>query len=286
MVMRACGISLYRTAVPLLLIGFLASAALFAMQEKVLAPANREADRLNRIIRSWAPLISLSAQQWVVGSNGDIYHYDLFDPRAARFSRLWVYHPDPHAWRLQTMAYADEARFAGTGGDGGGRSVWEGRQGWVREFNVPRKSGGGDTRVSYEPFAARAIPLEPPQYFKTEPPDPEQMTYSELGAYTAKLRASGADAVASTVALQRKLAFPLITVIMTLIAVPFAVTTGRRGALYGVGIGILIALVYWMALSVFGALGSGGLLAPMIAAWAPNVLFTALAFYMMLTVRT
>ena len=35
------------------------------------------------------------------------------------------------------------------------------------------------------------------------------------------------------VALQRKVAFPFVTVVMTLLAVPFAVTTGRRGALYG-----------------------------------------------------
>jgi lipopolysaccharide export LptBFGC system permease protein LptF len=88
------------------------------------------------------------------------------------------------------------------------------------------------------------------------------------------------------VALQRKIAFPFVTVIMTLIAVPFAVTTGRRGALYGVGVGIVIAIVYWVALSVFAAFGAGGVLAPMLAAWAPNLLFGAVALYLMLTVRT
>ena len=60
------------------------------------------------------------------------------------------------------------------------------------------------------------------------------------------------------VALQRKVAFPFVTLVMTLLAVPFAVTTGRRGAMYGVGIGIVLAIVYWIALSVFGALGAGG----------------------------
>jgi lipopolysaccharide export LptBFGC system permease protein LptF len=37
---------------------------------------------------------------------------------------------------------------------------------------------------------------------------------------------------------------------------------------------------------VFGALGSGGVLPPALAAWAPNMLFTAGAAYMILTVRT
>ena len=50
-VMRACGISLYRTALPLLIFGLGASAVLFGLQERVIAFTNREADRLNRTIR-------------------------------------------------------------------------------------------------------------------------------------------------------------------------------------------------------------------------------------------
>jgi lipopolysaccharide export LptBFGC system permease protein LptF len=73
---------------------------------------------------------------------------------------------------------------------------------------------------------------------------------------------------------------------MTLIAVPFAVTTGRRGALYGIGAGIVIAIVYWLLFSVFAAIGTAGLLSPALAAWAPNFLFFAGAAYLLLTVRT
>jgi lipopolysaccharide export LptBFGC system permease protein LptF len=92
--------------------------------------------------------------------------------------------------------------------------------------------------------------------------------------------------VPQMVELQRKVAFPLVTLVMTLIAVPFAVTTGRRGALYGVGVGIVLAIVYWITLSIFAAMGAGGLIAPVLAAWAPNILFSAAALYLLLTVRT
>ena len=64
---------------------------------------------------------------------------------------------------------------------------------------------------------------------------------------------------------------------MTLIAVPFAVTTGKRGAMYGIGVGIVLALVYWTAISVFAAFGASGLMSPALAAWAPNLLFGATA---------
>ena len=78
----------------------------------------------------------------------------------------------------------------------------------------------------------------------------------------------------------------VILLVMTLIAVPFAVTIGRSGAMAGIGVGIGIALAYWTTILFFAAMGSGGLLTPMLAAWAPNLLFGAGAAYLLLTVRT
>jgi lipopolysaccharide export LptBFGC system permease protein LptF len=73
---------------------------------------------------------------------------------------------------------------------------------------------------------------------------------------------------------------------MALLAVPFGVSTGKRGTLYGIGLGIVIALTYWVASSAFVAIGSGGLLPPVLAGWAPNILTLGLAAYLVLRVRT
>jgi len=278
MVMRACGISLYRTAVPLFVFALCASGVLFMLQDKVLASANREADRLNRQIRNWAPLLTASTRLWVMGANGEIYHYDVFDPVGARFLHLWVYRVDSKKWNLNGITYADEAAFV--------NGEWRGRAVWDRDFDVTTRRGAEHMTVRYESFPSKTLAIAPPSYFKSDVPDPEQMTYSELRQYIVKLRATGSDETPSVVALQTKLAFPLVTVIMTLIAVPFAVTTGRRGALYGIGAGIVIAITYWMLLSVFAAFGQGGRLDPILAAWAPNILFGAAAAYLIFTVRT
>jgi lipopolysaccharide export LptBFGC system permease protein LptF len=104
--------------------------------------------------------------------------------------------------------------------------------------------------------------------------------------YIQQLRASGFNTVSAMVQLQRKVAFPFATVIMTLLAVPFAVTTGRRGAMYGIGIGIALSIAYWVILNVFSAVGEGGVMTPILAAWAPNMLFGVAALYMIFTVRT
>ena len=140
--------------------------------------------------------------------------------------------------------------------------------------------------MKYSAFTEQNLTLESPVYFKTDEPIAELMTYGQLRDYITRLKASGANVVPQMVALQRKVAFPFVTIIMTLLAVPFAVTTGRRGAMYGVGIGIVLAITYWVMLSVTGALGAGGVLTPFLAAWAPNILFGAAALYGLLAVRT
>jgi lipopolysaccharide export LptBFGC system permease protein LptF len=135
-------------------------------------------------------------------------------------------------------------------------------------------------------FPSRELKLEAPDYFATESPDADRMTYGQLRQYITYLARSGVNVVPQSVALYKKISFPLVTLIMTLIAVPFAVMTGRRGALYGISVGIVLAVVYWITINGFSAVGSAGMLPPLLAAWAPNLLFGAGAAYLLLTART
>jgi LPS export ABC transporter permease LptF/LPS export ABC transporter permease LptG len=289
-VMRACGVSLYRSALPLLLFALLFSGTLFELQEQVLATSNREAARLNGIIRGYPmQTFGLINRQWIVGRGNDIYHYEFFDPRANQFSRLSMFHLNEATWKLDALTYArDAALVPRSGADGQPVRMWIARSGWTREFTTAKARGRRPERpvVTYTPFSERAISLEPPAYFKTDDPEADRMTYGELKRYIGLLQASGYHVVPYMVQLQRKVAFPFVTLIMTLLAVPFAVTTGRSGAIYGVGAGIVLALVYWTMLSIFGAIGAGGWISPVLAAWAPNILFGAAAIYLLLTVRT
>jgi len=290
-VIRACGVSLYRTAAPLVLFAVVVGASMFALQEWVLPTTNREADRVNRIARGKPPLTSPLAQRWIVGRNGAFYHYDLFDNHANKFVHLWMYDVSQAEWALRRITYVATADLAANHG-GETLSDWQGKNGWVREFGAKASRSAAVRTVKFDTFADRPLLLEPPTFFSNRVVETEQMsydqllTYGELQGYIDQLRASGADAAPFVVALRRKIAFPFVTIIMTLIAVPFATSSGRRGALYGIGVGLALAIAYWVTTSVFGALGKTGVLTPELAAWAPNILFGGGALYMVLTVRT
>lgn len=272
-VLRACGVSLYRTALPLVAFGLVWSGALFGLEETLLANANREAAELKHLMRGGSPrTFNVLNRQWVTGRDGRLYHYAYFDPRARLLSGLEIYRFDERNWQLVERTQARVAVFE----EGG---TWRAEQGWMRTF--------ADGVVSeYVPFAERKLTLEAPGYFGTEQPDAERMSFRELKRYIAALRVSGFDVTPFTVALHGKLAFPFVALVMTLIGIPFAVTTGRRGALYGIGLAIVLAILYWGLFAVFTAIGSAGMLSPPLAAWAPNVLFLSTATYLLLTVRT
>jgi LPS export ABC transporter permease LptG len=277
-VMKACGISLYRAAGAVVLLSLVASTALFSLEQQLLAPANRRADALDRQIRGRPPrLQDVRNRQWVVGRDGDtFYHYAYFDPMRDELAGLVIYKANVASWNLTTTTYADRATY----GDG-----WTAVSGWEEDFASDRAKAAG--KPLWQPLTNYALGgLESPDFFKSEQPLADMMTVGQLKQYVDELSATGANVIPLMVDLQKKMAFPLVTFVMTLLAVPFGVSTGKRGTLYGIGLGIVIALSYWILISAFVAVGKGGLLSPVLAGWAPNILVASAAGYLFLTVRT
>ena len=269
-VMKACGISLYRASLPILVLSIAWSTALYGLEQSIMARANRRADAIDSEIRGRPPRTSNPLnRRWLVGRDGAIYHYTYFDPWRSAIDNLAIYRPVRNGWALDSELFVKRAVFAG--------GQWTARTGWQQEF-VPK--------VRWAGFAEQPLALEPPDYFETEQPIPDMMTVPQLKRFIDEQRASGFNVVPETIELQKKLAFPFVTIVMTLLAIPFGVTTGKRGTLYGVGIGIVLALTYWILAAAFAAVGKAGLLAPVMAGWAPNILAAGTAGYLYLTART
>jgi LPS export ABC transporter permease LptG/LPS export ABC transporter permease LptF len=269
-VMKACGISLYRITAPLIVLGLAWSTVLYGLEQQIMARANQRAEELDSEIRGRPPRTSNPLnRQWLVAHDGAVYHYTYFDPRTRAIQNLAIYRPDSH-WQLESQVYAPTAKYA----DG----QWVGVRGWTQDFTADRSR--------WTAFATRTLPLEPPDYFETEQPLADMMTVPQLKRFIDEQEASGFNVIPEMVELQKKLAFPFATVVMTLLAIPFGMTTGKRGTLYGIGIGIVLAVTYWIMGSGFAAIGKAGLLGPIMAGWAPNVLAMGSAVYLLLMART
>jgi LPS export ABC transporter permease LptF/LPS export ABC transporter permease LptG len=273
--MKACGVSVYRLILPVVLLAAAASLFSFALQERVLPSANRKADEVwNRINDRPPRSYGFLDRRWVLSRNkGRIYHYSYYDIQTNVFSQLSVYDMNQADWSLARRLYADKAALRG--------NVLGLSKGWERSFG----SGGFDAR--FEEFQGLDIRLaEEPGYFAKESKEPSLMSYQELGKYSREVGQMGFETTRFRVDLMAKLSFPLVSLIMTLLAIPFAFSMGKRGALVGLGLSIAIAMIYWGALGVFKSLGYVKFLSPFLAAWGPNLLFAPIGLYLLFRLRT
>lgn len=273
-VMRACGVSLYRVALPLVLLSLLWCGGLFILDDRVLAHANRRAEALEHEIRGDPSHTTdtIANANWLADSDGRVYYYALFDIPAETLHSLSIFDPTPDFARLEAHSHIPSATFRS--------GNWETAGGWTQTFPEP-------TRAVRTTFAKRTLDLEPPENFSgMHNTESALMTYGDLRGHIANLAASGFSLAGARVELAQRIAFPFVALVMTILGVPFGVTTGRRGALYGVGLALVLGAGYWMVDTFFVAVGQAGLLPPLLAAWAANILFLALAVYAILTVRT
>src|SRR5215813_2383116 len=99
------------------------------------------------------------------------------------------------------------------------------------------------------------------------------MNYQELHQYIRDLQQSGFDVVRLRVALNKKLSYPLITLIMAVLAIPFSLSAGKRGAVTGIAVAVPIAVFYTVGSRLFEAMGNLSQLPSAVAASWPDLLF-------------
>ena len=277
---KAAGVSLYRIALPLIVIGVVFAGALLMFEETYLPFANQRQNELRNLIKGRpAQTYYTPSRQWIfgdsAGSVSKIYNYQVFDPDRSLLGGLNVFELDPQTFSLRRRVYASRAFWQPL------QRAWILQSGWYRDFD-------GGRVTNYVPFKVSELDelSEPPAYFNREVRQGFQMNWWELERYIAKLRQSGFDVAGLSVQLQRKLAFPLIAPIIILLAIPFSMLVGTRGAVGGLTLGVGIAVVYWATSALFEAMGAIGQLPPILAAWSPDVIFLFLGFYFFLKMPT
>ena len=273
---KACGVSLYRLTAPILAAATVMSGLLFALNYYYLPETNRKQDAIRDEIKGRPVRTFLRPdRRWTFGRGERIYYHRFFDSREKAFAKVNVYDFDEESFQLVRHIAAERAHWDES------ESAWVFENGWVRELD-------GVLMLRFEQFDERPFAdlEEEPGYFLKEERQHQQMNWRELRAYITDLTQSGFDTVRLQVQLHKKLAFPLFAVSMAVLAIPFSLVAGHRGALTGVALSIGLAIAYYAAIALFEQLGRAGQLSPAVAAWAPGAIFGLTGVYLFLRVRS
>lgn len=274
--MKATGFSIYRATLPVIVLSAAFAAGLFVFDQVYIPHTNRRQEILRNEIKGKPPQTYLQAdRKWIFGESKQIYYYQVFDPDTNQFGGISVFEFDPATFQLTRRVHADGAHWEP------GLQEWVFQNGWVRTLN-------GASIQEYRTFDVATFKElhEDPSYFKKEVRQSSQMDYEELKRYISDLQQSGFDTVRLKVQLQKKLAYPLITLVMAILAIPFSAQSRRGGALAGVAIALGVAIVYWVTAGLFEAMGNANQLPALIAAWAPDLIFGLAGGYLLLRVPT
>jgi LPS export ABC transporter permease LptG/LPS export ABC transporter permease LptF len=279
--MKATGISIYRLVIPVFMIAAVLACGLFAFDQYYLPQANRKQEALRNIIKGKPAQTTLNPdQKWIFGQQhpgepGRIFYYQFFDPDQNAFANLSLFEFDPKTFSVTRRIFA--SRVAWNDHD----RAWTFQNGWERNIQ-------GANAVGFREFqtAAFAEVHEEPGYFKKESLQSQEMNFGQLDRYIRDLQQSGFDTMRLRVQLWHKLAYPLVTIVMAVLAIPFALSMGRRGSLTGIAAAIGIALGYWVIAGLFDEMGSVNYLPATIAAWTPDILFGFTGAYLLLRTPT
>jgi LPS export ABC transporter permease LptG/LPS export ABC transporter permease LptF len=277
---KACGVSLFRLAAPILGGSVLLSGGLFAFDFYYVANANRIQEGLRDQIKGRATQTYLRPDRtWKMGYDSmRIFNYRYFNNSGEKstMNEASVFELDPKTFRLQRQIFARQAHWNTS------LKTWVFEDGWSCEYKGPNCD-------VYTPFQATTFRelTEPPDYFLKEAPQDKQMNFLQLDRYIKDLTQSGFEGTSKLqVRFYRKFSLPLFALIMALIAVPFGFLVGNRGAMTGIGVSIGIAVVYLAVGQLFEKVGDVNLLSPATAAWAPDVVFALAGTYLFLRMKS
>ena len=279
--MKATGISLYRITVPVVAIAAVLSVSLFMFDELYLPHANRRQEALRNVIKGKpAETFEHPGRKWIFGQQrpgqpNRIFYYEYFDPDIDTFGNVSIFEFDTSSFTIAKRIFASTAHWEPSLG------TWVFEDGWVRTFDGPGAS-------TYAAFPVSTFPeiSEQPPYFKKEVRQSSEMNFGELAGYIHDLRQSGFNTVPLRVQLNHKIAYPLITLVMAVLAIPFALSMGKRGSLSSIGVAIGVAITYFVVSGFFEAMGDVSWLPAFLAAWSPDFLFGLAGAYLLLRTPT
>ena len=271
---KAAGISLYRASLPILLVAGAISVLAVAFQEIVLPDINAKSEEVDRVkIRGLLPRhLQRQTQIWYRSSDTRFFRMALLDPVGKSMEGLTVLDIS-RDFRMEERLDARAAQWSA--------------EGWQLTDGVFRRVGP-QNRVTSEMFDSRllAMPEHIDDFIQLQNA-PDTMSFLELRAYVARLRDGGHRVTRYLVQLYSKLSFPLVHVIMALVAIPFALVSPRSGGrAMGIGVAIVIAVGYWVVHSIALAFAQADLLPAALAAWTANIVFAGIGTALFLSART
>ena len=272
---RVSGISLYRIAVPAIVVGIFFSLLYFVLQETITPGANRNAMKvLNKIYKRKTGPDTEIYKNWIAGQNNTFYFYSYLDTRRKKkkykdFNILML----NNDFSIKKRISARDA-------------TWKNKKNLVLTKGFTRELITSNP-VKYSVFGKKIFKVEEGRsYFSKKLSFGQHMNIAQLKKYIKYLKKNRSATGRYEAKLFYHYAFPFSSLIMVLIAIPFSFKMGNKGTLFGIGIAVAISMVFWAILFPTSNSCIPLILSPFFSAFAPIVIFASISVYLFVNIKT
>ena len=264
--LKACGVSAWQMAAPLLLSAGVLSLGGWAWNEHVVPYAFHKSRYINTVEIKGKTFKGLFQTRgfWYHGTNS-FYHIDHFDSRHNILSGLTIYTLSEN-FQVQALTKIAQASWRD------GKWHFEG----VQESQLERGS------AHHSPPPSLLL-KETPEDFSLVAMKSEEFSSQALRAYIADLQQKGLDTTEYQVDLKLKGAIPFAAFVMTLLGAALAIPGAKQLAVpTALASALLVGFGYWVFLALTVSLGNGGILPPTLSAWLANGTLSLVGIYFLL----
>lgn len=267
----AGGISMLRFIMPFFAAALAISGLNFILNESIIPLANQRVAAIKQTMEGVHKKVQFAQDSIWFRDNMNIYSINYIEPQKGVFKGLTIYKVD-NDFNLIQRIDANEVNWI--------NGKWVAQESKLLRFQDGRLLDESKRALDIIPLA------EKPDDLKNIERLADEMNFRELFRYVNKLKREGYVATRYLVDLHSKISFPLVSIIMVMIGMPFALKSGRHGGIaVGVVISIIIGFSYWVVFAVNTSLGYNGIIPPILAAWLTNFIFAALGILMFGYVR-
>jgi lipopolysaccharide export system permease protein len=267
--LKSCGIGFDFLLRPVMALGLVITVCVFFLNEVVVPLTVPVSNKIwIEDVKKKDIVTTKEENIWMKGHRS-ITHIKHFNPVENKIYGVTVYSFDDHFMLQERFDAA-----SGTYSD----------QGWLLEgvLHQKRDTENGTYQIAFLDTEVRSLALLPEDLLVVVKKS-EEMSFKELQEYIQKVEEEGYDATIYKVDLYGKTALPFVCVILALIGAGIGVKKHiKEGLPVGIAYGLGVYFLYWVFYSFSMSLGYGGLIPPMIAAWTPNLVFSAWGIYLSL----
>ncbi|MEO5376287.1 MAG: LPS export ABC transporter permease LptG [Magnetococcus sp. DMHC-6] len=266
-IMRASGIPIYRILIPFMLGGLVLASGQIVVQDLIVPRTSQAADQTENYIKNKINQHTNFQNQVWFKAEHQIIHAEQVVPTNQALLDVTIFQFDAQN-RLINRLDAQKME-------------WQNKEQWTLINGISYPQDGSTDPKKFSQLTL-TVDIHIDELSKTTP-QPEFLTFSELRRQAERLEQEGYDTTTHRVMLHRKLSDPAATLAAVLLAFPFSLRLQRMGGTTrSLLMGLLAGFAMFIVTDITAALGMGGRLPPLLAAWAPVAFFSGIGGFLLL----